>query len=82
MILGYAENLENSSNLTEEEHRQASVIREQSIRIRRLIEDLNLTSKLSYQMQPLRAAVFRPSALLRQVVTEFFQSGSGREIYH
>ena len=75
MILGYAENLENSSNLTEEEHRQASVIREQSIRIRRLIEDLNLTSKLSYQMQPLRAAVFRPSALLRQVVTEFFNQG-------
>ncbi|MGI6012468.1 MAG: sensor histidine kinase [Ruminococcus sp.] len=75
MILGYAENLENSGNLSKEERHQISVIKEQSIRIRRLIEDLNLTSKLSYQMQPLRMASYRPAVLLRQVVADFLNQG-------
>lgn len=70
MIMGYAESMENSPNLSEKEKQQILVIKNQSIRIRRLIEDLNLTSKLSYQMQPLRLDIYRPAALLRQVVTE------------
>ena len=71
MILGYAENLAESGNLSEEERNQAKIIQEQSIRIRQLIEDLNLTSKLAYEMQPLRVEDYRPAALLRSVVAEF-----------
>lgn len=71
MILGYAEDLEESGNLTERERNQAKIIKEQSIRIRQLIEDLNLTSKLAYEMQPLRVEAYRPAVLLRRVVAEF-----------
>ena len=77
MILGYAENLTESENLSTEERRQAGVIRDESIRIRRLIEDLNLTSKLAYDMQPLRLKKYRPAVLLRRIVTEFLNKEYG-----
>lgn len=77
MILGYAENLTESENLSPEERRQAGVIRDESIRIRRLIEDLNLTSKLAYDMQPLRLKKYRPAVLLRRIVTGFLNKEYG-----
>lgn len=52
--MGYADNLENDAELPEEARKQAGIIKEQSLKIKTLIEDLNLTSKLEYQMQPLR----------------------------
>ena len=54
MVMGYADNLENDAALPEEARKQAGIIKEQSLKIKTLIEDLNLTSKLEYQMQPLR----------------------------
>lgn len=71
MIMGYADSLENDANLTEENRQQAGIIKKQSLKIKNLIEDLNLTSKLTYQMQPLRNETYRPAAALRKILTSF-----------
>lgn len=68
MVMGYADNLENDDRLPEDARKEARIIREQSLKIRRLIEDLNLTSKLEYHMQPLRVKEFMPAALIRGAV--------------
>lgn len=69
MVMGYAEMLEEDQGLTREQRSCASIIKEQSLRMRELIEDLNLTSKLEYNRQPLRLSEFHPAALLREVVS-------------
>ena len=68
MVMGYADSLENDAALPEEARKEAGIIREQSLKIKTLIEDLNLTSKLEYHMQPLRVKDFMPAGLLRQAV--------------
>ena len=50
--------LENNGALSDQAREEARIIKEQSLRIRQLIEDLNLTSKLEYQSYPLRIASF------------------------
>lgn len=68
MIMGYSEVLEEDESLGEEERHSAAVIKEQSILMKALIDDLNLTSKLEYDKQPLRLSAFYPAELLREVV--------------
>lgn len=69
MVMGYAEMLEDDQTLTKEQRASASIIKEQSLRMRELIDDLNLTSKLEYNRQPLRITEFHPAELLREVVS-------------
>lgn len=71
MVMGYADVLEHSDHLSDEERQQASVIKHQSIVMKELIDDLNLTSRLEYSMQALRKEEVRPAAVLREVVTSF-----------
>ena len=47
----------------------------QSLVIRQLIQDLNLTSKLAYHVQPLHKIEFSPAILLRECVAEFYNEG-------
>ena len=54
LVLGYSNLLEEQACTDEKIRKEASVIRQESLKIRDLIEDLNLTSKLEYHMQPLR----------------------------
>ena len=77
MVMGYADSLENDPSLPQEKRREAAIIREQSLKIKTLIEDLNLTSKLEYHMQPLRVRDFMPAALLRQAVVSVL-NGTGQ----
>lgn len=70
LVQGSASQLENNPDLSQETHDKAALIRIQSQRIERLIYALNLTSKLTYEMQPLHLAVFRPASMLRAVVTD------------
>ena len=79
MVMGYADNLENKESLSEEDRRQAGIIKEQSLKIKNLIEDLNLTSKLEYQMQPLRMEEYVPAALLRSVAVSWLNGGFDEE---
>ncbi|AZK47305.1 sensor histidine kinase [Paenibacillus lentus] len=75
MILGYASELEESSDVSDEQRRQAGIIRQQGEKLRSLIADLNLVSKLEYEMQPLNLEVTRLSAIARQVTTDFLNNG-------
>ena len=75
MVMGYADSLENDAALPPEARKEAGIIREQSLKIKTLIEDLNLTSKLEYHMQPLRVKDFMPAALLRQAVVSILNGG-------
>ena len=70
LIIGYADELENDEMLDAEDRKKAEAIKIQSVKIRQLIEDLNLTSKLEYHMQPIRVKEFYPAALLRSLTAE------------
>ena len=71
MIMGYAGQLESSCNLSEAERKKAAVIVKQSKRMKNLINDLNLASKLEYDMQPLMKKQENAVAVVRQVVVDF-----------
>ena len=74
-ILGFAGQLEDNQTLPASAREQASYIRKQGERLRSLISDLNLTSKLEYSMQPLRMEKVYLVELARQVVCEFLDGG-------
>lgn len=71
MVMGYASQLENSKQLPEEERQKAAVIVKQSQRMKNLINDLNLASKLEYNMQPTHIEQVNVISAVRQVVVDF-----------
>lgn len=71
MVMGYAGQLENSPNLSDAERKKATVIVSQSKRMKYLINDLNLASKLEYNMQPIMKKAENAVAIVRQVVVDF-----------
>lgn len=71
IVMGYAGQLENDPKLTDSERQKALVILKQSERMRNLINDLNLASKLEYNMQPLTPKKENAVAIIRQVVVDF-----------
>lgn len=76
MVMGYADTLEKNGELSEEARQQAAVIRHQSVVMKELIADLNLTSQLEYSMQPLRREHVRPAQTLRSVAAAFLNDDS------
>lgn len=77
IVMGTAAQLESDPALSEEAHRRAQAIREQSERMGKLIGDLNLASKLEYGMQPLHKEPLCPAALVRRAAAELLNSGLG-----
>lgn len=71
MVMGYAGQLANDSRLPAQEQKKAEVIVKQSRRMKNLINDLNLASKLEYNMQPLDRSRENAVAIVRQVVVDF-----------
>lgn len=71
MVMGYAGQLAEDKHLTEEEQKKAVVIVKQSEKMRNLIRDLNLASKLEYNMQPFNTQNANVVALVRRVVVDF-----------
>lgn len=71
MVMGYADTLEHNEKMSEEDRQQAAVIRHQSMVMKELIADLNLTSQLEYSMQPLRKEEVRPAEVLRSIAAAF-----------
>ena len=74
LILGWAEQLEQDTALPAAARQKACGIRTQSEKLRTLIEDLNLTSKLQYGAQPLRCRPTQAGPLLRRLAAEFCDS--------
>nr|WP_320024042.1 HAMP domain-containing sensor histidine kinase [uncultured Acetobacterium sp.] len=75
MVMGYASELENNLGLPAAEQNQARIIRQQSQRIKDLVSDLNLASKLEYHAQPMELARISPAALIRGVAVDFINDG-------
>lgn len=75
LIAGYADALERDAALPEDVRRSAGLIREQSFSIKNLVEDLNLTSRLAYHMEPLRRESYVPAAWLRQTAARMLDGG-------
>lgn len=75
IVMGYASQLEDDPELTQTKREQAGIIRRQSERIKTLVRDLNLASKLEYDMQPIRRNAIALATLLRQIAVDFLNSG-------
>ncbi len=75
LIMGYASDLKKDPSLSREQRRLAEIMEHQSLQIKRLIEDLNLTSRLEYHMQPLRITGLKPSRLLRTLISDLYNQG-------
>lgn len=71
MIMGYASQLKSDTNISNDERKKADIIVKQSARMKNLINDLNLASKLEYNMQPINKKEENVIAIVRQVVVDF-----------
>lgn len=71
IVMGYASQMEEDTTLSPQQHQQAAIIRQQSERIKALITDLNLASKLEYGAQPLSLIRCAPSVLIRKTAVAF-----------
>lgn len=71
MVMGYAAQMEDDAELPDEARKRAQMIRLQSVKMKNLVNDLNLASKLEYQMQPLHMERISLAAVVRQTVAEF-----------
>lgn len=75
MIMGYARRISCDNTATVSIKEQAEIIQKQSVRIKELVQDLNLVSQLEYEMQPLNKKEIRISKLLRSYVAELLNTG-------
>ena len=71
MVMGYAGQLECDMQLSENNRKKAAVIVKQSERMRNLINDLNLASRLEYNMQPINPERQNLIAVVRRVAVDF-----------
>lgn len=73
--MGYAAQMEEASDLDENRKKQALIMRKQGERVRNLIIDLNLVSRLEYAMQPLKMKALNLSELVCETIIEFIENG-------
>ncbi|TKV35215.1 two-component sensor histidine kinase, partial [Citrobacter sp. TBCS-11] len=71
MVMGYAGQLESNPSLSLDEQHKVNIILRQSEKMKNLIKDLNLASKLEYNMQPINMEKINVAVLTRQVVVDF-----------
>lgn len=71
MVMGFAGQLENSPRILEPDRKKVTMIIKQSERMKNLISDLNLASKLDYNMQPIMIQPHNIVAIVRQAVVDF-----------
>lgn len=74
-MLGYAGEIEDDDRLTTVTRTQAGIIRKHGEKLRKLIMDLNLASKLEYSMEPINKTLISPVELTRQVISDFLNNG-------
>lgn len=73
--MGTAERLANNPAMPQEARDAARVIVRQNERMRDFVSDLNIASRLEYDMQPLDVAPVCPAALVRQVAADRLNAG-------
>lgn len=75
MIMGYAERIAGDQSASSSIKEQAEIVRKQSVKIKELVQDLNLVSQLEYEMQPLHKEPVRLSKLIRSYVANLLNVG-------
>lgn len=75
MVLGYASELEEDDRLPIDVQKQMTIIKNQGMKMKQLINDLNLASKLEYDMQLMNCKKIMLLELIRQVVSDFINNG-------
>lgn len=75
MIMGYAEKIAKDVSASVSIQEQAEIVRKQSVKIKELVSDLNLVSRLEYDMQPLHKEAVRLSKVIRSYAAELLNSG-------
>ncbi len=75
MIMGYAERIMYDETSSETVKEQAEIVRMQSVKIKELVQDLNLVSRLEYDMQPINKTQVRLRSLMRSYVAELLNAG-------
>ena len=75
MVMGYSEALAASQSISPEDRKKAELITAQSIKIKKMVDDLNLISSLEYDMQPSKKREFKICPMLRNIVTELINNG-------
>lgn len=73
--MGHAEQIASRDDLDEDVRQSAEAILRQSARIRDLVSDLNIASKLEYDMQPLNMAPCALSKTIRSVAADYLNDG-------
>lgn len=71
LVLGYAGQLEKADYLSKEDKEKMSLVLNESKKIKHLISDLNLLSKIEYSMQALNKERANLVGVLRQVLADF-----------
>ena len=75
IILGYAEKIEANSSLPNDVQGNATIIKFQGMRLRDLVNDLNLITRLGDGTQALRQDLFRPAVFCRELIASLLNSG-------
>jgi len=75
LIIGNSEILSESYELSNDNKNKVKNITNQGIKIKKLIEDLNIISSLEYDMQPSKKSNIRICPLIRRVITDIINSG-------
>ena len=75
MILGYAEQIAHDATADTHIREEAAIISGPSVKIKELVQDLNLVSQLEYEMQPLRKENVRLSCLVRSYAADLLNNG-------
>ncbi len=75
IILGYAEKIEANSLLPKDVKEKASLIKYQGIRLRNVVNDLNLITRLGDETHPIHQDAFHPTVFCRELVAEFLNNG-------
>lgn len=75
IILGQSELLLEKGELEEENQKKLETIATQSIKIKKLVDNLNLMSTLEYDMQPSKKKSVRLCPLIRNIVVDILNSG-------
>lgn len=74
MIMGYADRISSTLNIGENTKKQADIIKSQSVKIKNLVQDLNLVSQLNYNVQPIQEQPVYFCKMIREVVVEYLNN--------
>lgn len=79
MIMGYADKISSTLNIDENTKKQANIIKTQSVKIKNLVQDLNLVSQLNYNIQPIQETPIHLCKIIREIVVEYLNNNTNNK---